>query len=279
MDVEMRYLILLSFIINFSQALANKPDLLFANIYKQGIQLQDYWVSEKLDGVRAYWDGKHLLSRQGHQFQTPAWFTQAFPATPLDGELWLGRNQFSKLSGLVRQQNTKNNNWKNIKYMIFDLPKSTETFDKRIQQMLTIINNSKAPHLRMIAQYKLYSHQQLTKELDRIVALGGEGLILHKGDSLYKSGRSDDLLKVKQYYDAEAIVIKHIKGRGKFKGILGAIEVETDKGIRFKIGSGFSIAERKNPPPIGSQVTYKYFGLTKNGVPRFASFMRIRIKP
>lgn len=275
----MKYLILLCYIVSFSVALAQKPDLLLANIYKPDILLNDYWVSEKLDGVRAYWDGKQLISRQGTVLQAPKWFIQPLPQVALDGELWLGRQQFSNLSGIVRQKKPNNELWKQVKYMIFDLPNSSLTFDQRIVKMQNIIHQSNAPHFQMIRQYKVSSKQALSNELSKVVNLGGEGLMLHKGNSLYHSGRSNDLLKVKQYNDAEATVIKHITGKGKFKGMLGAMLVETKKGLRFKIGSGFSLKERQNPPPIGSLITYKYFGLTKNGQPRFASYMRIRNRP
>ncbi|MBL7003707.1 MAG: DNA ligase [Gammaproteobacteria bacterium] len=255
---------------------ANQPDLLLANTYHKDIQLQDYWVSEKLDGVRAYWNGKNLISRQGIVFNAPKWFTKPLPHIALDGELWLARGQFEKLSGLVQRQTNTNKNWKPVKYMIFDLPNSDLTFSKRIKQMEKIIDKTNVSHLQMIQQYKVKNHQLLSQKLDDIVSKGGEGLMLHRGESLYEAGRNNDLLKLKKHQDAEAIVIKHLPGKGKFKNMMGALLVETEDRIRFKIGTGFSLQQRKNPPPIGTQITYKYFGLTNNGNPRFASFMRIR---
>lgn len=255
---------------------AQQPELLQANIYQSNIQLEDYWVSEKLDGVRAIWNGKSLISRQGLPFNPPQWFTKSLPNTYLDGELWIARNQFSVVSGLVRRQENSNTNWKNIKYMIFDLPKSKQSFDNRIQQMKSIINKVNIPHLKVIRQFKLKSNRKLIHKLDEIVSLGGEGLMLHKGDSFYKSGRSNDLLKLKKHFDAEAIVLKHLPGKGKYKNMLGALLVRNMNGVIFKIGTGFTDHIRKKPPSIGSMITYKYFGLTSKGKPRFASFMRIR---
>ncbi len=255
---------------------ANKPQLLLAKTYHSDIELKDYWVSEKLDGVRAYWDGRKLISRQGIIFNTPQYFTKNFPQIALDGELWLDRNKFATLSGLVRRKTSHVDNWKEVKYMIFDLPNSQQTFDIRILKMQSIIQKTNIPHLRMIAQYKIKTHQELMHKLDQIVSIGGEGLMLHKGSSTYKNGRSNDLLKLKKYFDDEAIVIQHMAGKGKYTGMMGALLVETSDKIRFKIGTGFSDEERKNPPPIGSEVTFKYFGFTHLGVPRFASFMRIR---
>ena len=260
----------------FSAASQAVPALLLAKVYKQNNQLDDYWVSEKLDGVRAYWNGKNLISRQGNIIQAPDWFIEVLPNIKLDGELWISRAQFEVLSGRVRKKSPIDNEWREIKYMIFDLPKSKENFTQRIKQLKNIISNINVEHIQLIKQFKVSSHQVLMKKLDELVKLKAEGLMLHRGVSFYKSGRHDDLVKLKRYFDAEAIVIKHIEGKGKFKGLLGSILVETKNKIRFKIGSGFSLKERKSPPKIGTEITYKYFGLTRKGTPRFASYLRIR---
>jgi len=253
-----------------------KPAVLLANLYSPDINLHNYWVSEKLDGVRAYWDGTHLVSRQGNSFNAPEWFTAPLPKTVLDGELWLGRGQFERLSGVVRRQSPDDDDWRDVKYMVFDLPNNIGNFDQRLNQLKEIVKAINAPHLQMVEQVKVSSHEVLQNKLDDVVRLGGEGLMLHSGLSLYKSGRSNNLLKLKKYLDAEAVVVNHIPGTGKYKGMLGSLEVETADKRRFKVGSGFTDAERKTPPIIGSVITYKYFGLTNKGIPRFASFMRVR---
>ena len=253
-----------------------KPDLLLANIYTPNIPLKNYWISEKLDGVRAFWNGANFVSRQGNIFHAPEWFTRVLPKTELDGELWLGRGKFDQLSGLVRRASPDDIDWQNIKFMIFELPNHTGTFDERLKRQKQIVAEINAPHIQLVEQFKISSHEALNKKLDEIVEQGAEGLMLHLGSSLYKSGRSDDLLKLKKYQDAEAVVIAHVTGKGKYTGMLGSLLVETPDKRRFKIGTGFSDAERKNPPAIGATITYKYFGLTGRGIPRFASFMRVR---
>ncbi len=252
------------------------PDLLLANIYQSDIKLQNCWVSEKFDGVRAYWNGVNLVSRQGNIFHAPEWFTGVLPKMALDGELWLGRGKFEQLSGLVRRQSPDDASWSGIKFMIFDLPGHAGVFDERLKRLEEIVADIKTSHIQLVEQFKVSSHENLMKELDDVVNQGGEGLMLHLGSSVYKNGRSDDLLKLKKHFDAEAVVINYIPGKGKYKGMLGSMLVETSDKKRFKIGTGFSDAERKNPPAIGSIVTYKYFGLTNKGIPRFASFMRVR---
>lgn len=253
-----------------------KPALMLANIYRSNIKLEDYWVSEKFDGVRAYWNGKQLVSRQGNIYHAPDWFIADFPSTPLDGELWLGRQRFDELSGAVRRDLPIEAEWKRIRYLVFDLPLAEGVFDERLATLSAVIGNNASPYLMLVEQQKFRDEEALMQFLDAVIAKGGEGLMLHLGSAPYRSTRSDDLLKLKRYQDAEAKVIKHIEGKGKYTGMLGAILVETDEGLRFKIGSGFSDAERQTPPPIGAVITYKYYGLSGNGTPRFASFLRIR---
>lgn len=254
----------------------NKPELSLAGIYRPEININNYWVSEKLDGVRAYWNGNELISRQGNVFDAPDWFTRVLPEVTLDGELWIGRNHFDELSGKVRTLRKNKADWRNIKYMVFDLPGSTRNFNQRLKKLKQLVNKTNATHIQLIKQFKVTSHQALTKVLDETVSAGGEGLMLHLGTSLYQKSRNTNVLKLKKYSDAEAIVIKHLPGKGKYKGMLGSLLVETTDKKRFKVGTGFTDQQRKNPPSIGSTVTYKYYGKTKKGIPRFASFMRIR---
>ncbi|MCG6200900.1 DNA ligase [Psychromonas antarctica] len=252
------------------------PPIQLATLYHQDIDIKAYWVSEKLDGVRAYWDGKNLISRQGNIFNAPRWFIKDFPAIPLDGELWIKRNQFAQVSGIVRQHKDDNKAWQKILFMIFDLPSSKVNFSERITSMRKIVKNNPSPYLKMIQQQQLNSNSELQLLLDKVINKGGEGLMLHLGTAYYQTKRSNNLMKLKKYQDAEAIVLKHLPGKGRNSGRLGALLVKTEAGIIFKIGSGFSDSERENPPPIGSRITYQYIGKTVNNVPRFASFMRIR---
>jgi len=273
-------LFLLLIIFTTNNQASEKPALLLAKSYdqSQNILLENYWVSEKLDGVRAYWDGKNLISRQGNIFNAPKWFIRNLPNTSLDGELWIARQQFEVLSGIVRRKKPNDTDWKKIKYMLFDIPNSDQIFDKRLLKLKELVNKIDRPHIQVIPQFKLSSHDQVIEKLESITKNGAEGLMLHLGASIYKSGRSSDILKVKKAYDAEAIVIAHLPGKGKFHNMLGALLVEMPNKKRFKIGTGFSDAIRRNPPNIGSQITYRYLGNTNKGLPKFASFMRIRKK-
>ena len=268
--------LLLALLVFSTAAAVEPPPLLLAKTYTDRIAVRDYWVSEKLDGVRAYWDGRRLLSRRGHVFPAPAWFTEGFPSHPLDGELWLRRGAFEAALGAVRKQRPDEAEWRQLSYQVFELPGAAGSFSQRLARLERLIARVDSPYLQLIAQQRFENEADLHRKLDEVVAGGGEGLMLHRADSLYQTGRSDALLKLKTYWDAEAVVIAHLPGKGRHRGRLGALLVEMPDGKRFKIGSGFSDRERDNPPPVGARVTYKYYGLSRRGIPRFASFLRVR---
>ncbi|MGH8821639.1 MAG: DNA ligase [Rhodoferax sp.] len=255
--------------------------LMLANVYRPGVPLADYWVSEKYDGVRGYWDGQQLLTRGGERVHAPAWFTAGWPATPLDGELWAGRGQFSHAVATVRQQTPNDAAWRGMRFMVFDLPAQGGPFTDRIPVLNRLLAKLAVPWVQPVAQSRMANAQALQALRTQTVALGGEGLMLHRGASLYRAQRNDDLLKVKTHEDAEARVVAHIPGKGKYTGMLGALLVQMpdergQPGRRFKLGTGFTDAQRQNPPALGSWVTYRFRGLNDSGIPRFASFMRVR---
>lgn len=259
----------------------SKPPLMLANVYHPGVQLANYWVSEKYDGVRGFWDGQKLLTRGGQTVNAPAWFTANWPATPMDGELWAGRGQFQKAVSTVRQQTPDDAAWRGIQFMVFDLPAEPGPFTERLLTLNSVVSKLGVAWVQAVPQSKVASHAALQSQLKQITKAGAEGLMLHRGSSLYKGVRNDDLLKVKTHDDAEAKVIAHVPGKGKYAGQLGALLVEIPaadgkSAKRFKLGTGFSDAQRQNPPAIGSQVTYRYRGLNDSGIPRFASFLRVR---
>lgn len=157
--------------------------------------------------------------------------------------------------------------------MVFELPNAEGTFEVRAKRIIEIVRQAKIQHLKAVTQFHIKDETELNKKLKHIVTQGGEGLMLHRADAPYITGRSDVLLKLKPLFDAEATVVAHTPGRGKYKGKLGALVVETPEGIRFKLGTGFSDAQRESPPQIGSLVTYTYTDKTKNGKPKFTRFL------
>lgn len=252
------------------------PALLLAQVYHSGIDLSAYLVSEKLDGVRALWDGAQLITRQGHVIRAPVWFTQGFPKHKLDGELWIGRGQFDRVSSIVRQQIPNDNAWQAVAYYVFELPHAEGGFAQRAQQIASLVKQANLPQLKAIAQTRVSDATALKHRLDAVVAQRGEGLMLHRADALYVTGRNSALLKYKPLMDAEAKVIAYVPGKGKYLGRMGALWVENAQGQRFKLGTGFKDEDRRHPPAIGAMVTYNYRGETKSGKPRFARFLRVR---
>ena len=256
-----------------SQSVA--PAILLANVWTPSIDPTGWWVSEKYDGLRGYWDGRKLWSRKGVALQAPDYFLAELPRDiALDGELWMGRGQFEETISTVLSQ-TPDDRWKRVRFMVFDAPQVKGTFEQRMQfvQMTLPKDNQFATP---VPQERCQGTAQLLAERDRVVALGGEGLMLRKPESEYDPGRSPTLLKVKPQDDAEATVIAHLPGKGKYAGKLGSLRVRTTDGREFSIGSGLTDAQRESPPPVGAVITYRFRGLTAKGLPRFPSFLRVR---
>ena len=255
---------------------AAAPALMLADVYRSGMPLEDYWVSEKYDGMRGYWDGKQLWTRGGERVAAPAWFTAPLPAVPMDGELWAGRGRFTDTVSTVRDQTPNEPAWRNIRFMVFDLPAQPGDFTARVAALRKLLPLTAAPWVLPVPQERATTHEDLQALLDKTVRMGGEGLMLHRGSSLYRGERTADLLKVKAYEDAEARVLAQVPGRGRHTGRMGALLVETPEGRRFKLGGGFSDAQREHPPAVGSWVSYRYNGTNPGGLPRFARFLRVR---
>jgi DNA ligase-1 len=252
------------------------PAMLLAEVYAANVDVTQYWVSEKFDGVRAQWDGHTLRFRGGGKVPSPTWFTANFPSTPLDGELWIARDQFDALSGTVRKTEPVDTEWRQVRYLVFELPGAAGDFSTRVQQMKTLVAEADVPWLQAVEQTRVSDRTALMRWLDVVIKAGGEGLMLHRADALYLTGRSDALLKLKPWQDAEAVVVGYVPGKGKYTGMTGALEMEMPDGHRFRIGSGLSDALRRQPPPLGTRITYRYQHLTKNGVPRSPRYLRVR---
>ena len=272
----LRALWLAVFLVSPGWASGETPNLLLAEIYRDSVDVSAYLVSEKLDGVRAVWDGKSLRFRSGREVKAPDWFLAGLPATPLDGELWAGRGSFERLSGIVRKEIPVDAEWRDVRYMIFELPDAPGSFAERAEAIKRTVQKANVPWLQAIEQNPAVDAKNVQKMLKAVLRAGGEGLMLHRADAPYLTGRSDVLLKVKPWLDAEAVVIAHRPGKGRHAGRLGALRVRLPDGRELSLGSGFSDAQRDHPPAIGSTVTYRYRDLTASGLPRFASFLRVR---
>jgi DNA ligase-1 len=251
------------------------PPVLLAEVWDNAQDLTGWWMSEKLDGVRAYWDGKQFVSRQGNLYHTPNWFLAGLPGYPLDGELWIGRKAFQRTVGIVRRHD-KTDLWKEVRFLIFDAPARPGGFEDRLRFLQAEVSKWKAKAATLLDHAVCTGVEQLRAELKRVEGLGGEGLMLRQPGSQYVAGRSSTLLKVKSFLDAEAVVIGHEAGRGRHAGRLGAVVARLPNGKTFNIGTGFSDKERANPPAVGATVTFRYQELSDGGVPRFPSFVRVR---
>lgn len=263
-----------------ARAAADLPAPMLAREAPVDLDPSGWLVSEKFDGVRARWDGRALWFRSGRPISAPPWFMAALPAgTALEGELWLGRGRFERLAASVRRREPVDAEWRGIHLMAFDMPARPEPFAERYRRLLALPRSSRDAVLKIVPQERVQDSGSLQRRLSDVTGQGGEGLMLHRADALYEPGRSGTLLKLKSVNDAEARVLGPVAGQGRLSGQMGALRVQTPEGIKFVLGTGFSDAERRQPPQPGSWVTYSYRGRTAQGVPRFASFMRVRDEP
>ena len=277
MNASRRHLLLglLATTLPGARAFAAPPPLALPTVWSDALDPANYLVSEKYDGVRAVWDGHTLRFRSGRIVPAPGWFRTALPAVPLDGELWLGRGRFDELSGIVRTARPVDDDWRRVRYMVFELPGASGSFAERARRIVVLVRQVGWAQLVAADQAPVADREALHRRLDATVAQGGEGLVLHLASAPFVAGRSDATLKLKPALDAEATVVAYHPGRGKYQGLLGALEVRTAEGRSFLLGTGLSDALRRDPPAIGSVVTYRYRELTSTGAPRFASFMRM----
>ena len=249
---------------------ANDSDLMLLGTYENQ-DIQGWVMSEKLDGVRGYWDGKTLLSRQGLPLPAPAYFTAQFPPFAIDGELFSQRNQFEEIASITKS--FKGDNWAKLTLYVFDVPNASGNLFERLKTLEDYLKDHPTSYIKIIPQIPIRDKTHLFEYLHEIERKKGEGIVLRNPHAPYERKRSTQILKLKSTYDEECTVIAHHKGKGQFENILGSLTCENHRG-KFKIGSGFNLSERENPPPIGSTITYKYRGLTNSGKPRFATYWR-----
>lgn len=251
------------------------PGVLLAQTWDGAQDLTGWWLSEKLDGVRAYWDGKQFLSRLGNVFHAPDWFRDHLPPEPLDGELFVGRQRFQDTVSIVRRQD-QSDHWKEVRFVLFDAPDLDAPFEERIERCHELARTIASPFLSALDQELCRGLEHLQEELNRIESLGGEGVMARQPGSAYQRGRSFTLVKVKSFLDAEARVVGHQAGTGRHKGRLGSLQVELANGTTFSVGTGFSDAQREDPPPVGTVISFRYQELSRDGVPRFPSYIGVR---
>lgn len=252
---------------------------MLAQVYQPAKHIgQTFLLSEKYDGIRAFWTGKQLVTRSGNLISAPPWFTAGLPDFALDGELWVGYGQFHQIQSLLHQQQTDEQAWRKARYMVFDRPQAQISFQQRYQALRRwFTSQSPNSHIQLVKHRDVHSQQEINQAMQQVTQRGGEGVILRDPQGEYVNGRDIGMLKFKPFADDEATVIGYRPGKGKYQGQLGALVVRNRSNQVFAIGSGLSDEQRAQPPELGSIITYRYQGTTHNGKPRFARFLRIRL--
>lgn len=233
-----------------------------------------WWISEKLDGVRAIWTGTELQSRTGNRFFAPDWFTAQLPAgVMLDGELFIARGAFQQLVSVVRKNTPVDAEWLEVTYQVFDAPAFPGGFEERLDHCRQLLDGCAIA--TTVAHTKCRGGAHLQSVFERLVAAGAEGVMLRAPGSAYDQNRSPNLLKMKPSHSDEAEVIGYEDGKGRHAGRLGAL-VCTWNGHTFKLGTGLTDEQRECPPRIGARVTFGFQELTNGGIPRFPTFVAER---
>lgn len=269
----MRFIFVL--LLSLSVSVFAKPDLMGLQTY-DGQDVSGWLVSEKLDGVRAYWDGTNLLSRSGEIYHAPNWFIQALPDFPLDGELWVGRNQFETTVSIVRQHQP-DQRWKEVSYQVFDVPEASGGLLQRMTKLTAYLKANPTAHIQPVRQFVLKKTDSLNATLNQVVVQGGEGLVIREPNVAYQPGRTTFAFKFKPKYDDECRVIGYTEGKGKYQGQVGALICVNEQNQKLKLGSGLTDAQRRQPPAVGAIVSYQYSGYTAKGWPKHAVFWRERV--
>lgn len=156
-----------------------------------GQDVSGWWYSEKLDGWRAYWDGRSFISRQGEVFNAPDWFKAGMPSQPLDGELWAGpRTTHNDVNSAIRS-----GDWLRLSFRPFDIPQ----LGFKVEDIAAKLASLPLPaHAQPVVYSRVETTDQAIAMMRHIVNAGGEGVMLRKYGSGYSPDfRSEKLLKLK----------------------------------------------------------------------------------
>ncbi len=248
--------------------------LLLAKKFNFNFDVSGWYMSEKYDGIRAYWSSKdrNFYTRNGNVIHAPQWFKNTFPDIDLDGEMWISRGKFNELSGIIHTK-VPTNAWKNVKFMVFDLPNVKEIYEHRVKLYFNLLKKINCKWIVPVKMYKIKNNDYLLRKLKIIELGGGEGIMIRKPGSMYERKRSSVLYKLKTFTDEEGIVVGYSLGTGKYSNIVGSLEILTGDGIKIHVGTGLTDSERKYPPVVGTTVIYKYFKKSKEGIPRFPVYV------
>jgi DNA ligase-1 len=260
-----------------------KGILLADSYYKDGKAIIDptgWWLSEKFDGVRGLWNGIELLSRTGKKINAPKSFINQLPiGVALDGELITGRGKFNEVSSITSKKIPIEEEWKKIKYQVFDLPSSNKPFEERIVELSTLLDARGSRVINKTGHIEIQSSNHLSQLHKNIVDNHGEGSMIRKPGSKYVNKRSSTLLKVKDFRDEDAIIIGHELGNGKYSADLGKLVVKWVKrpDVILRVGTGLTDKLRrgnyKKELKEGTVIIVKFFELTPTGKPRFPVFL------
>lgn len=262
---------------------------------RYAVDPKGWWVSEKLDGIRAIWTGKELMTRHGRKIHAPEWFYDEFPKNiALDGELYLGRNKFNVVQMTVMDHHKNKYLWEKIEYHVFDIPDATYLTFEEVQYILKNYLSTSCKYLKVIHQTQVKDLDQLLELQKILVSQGAEGTMLRKPGSSYRVGETSNLLKFKSQMDSNQMV--HLLDDNAIitgykynydiledgMPIMRSILCKWEDKIKFPYDPEFSVshhitkAEKRGDYqsrfPIGHKVKILYNQLFESQKPRFPRY-------
>lgn len=238
------------------------------------------YVQPKLDGVRCLGitSTGELLSRGGKPFTIPhisASINSIASHLILDGELYIHGTSFQTIVSLVKRVQPDQ---AKLEYHVYDLV-SEGTFEERLETLKSL---SLPPPLCLVETYSVSTKEELEEKYGEFQSRGYEGAIVRAPLGNYQQGfRSQDLVKMKSFVDAEFKIVGCYAGRGKMEGcIIFTVENDTTPAT-FNVNLKTSLEERKRmwkekDTYIGQMLKVKYFERSKDGIPRFPIGLGIR---
>jgi len=217
------------------------------------INVEGWFMSEKLDGMRAYWDGKQFWSKNGVLINLPESF-KALPSYPLDGELWGGYEETNVnylLKLICGKKKKVKIDWTAIKFCVFDAPDIDATYDKRHDFLRTNFTEYCNSNISLIPIQKCDGKNHLEKYLEEIINKGGEGIMIHHPDLLYRPGRTHNLLKVKKHFES-VVTFLNVKSDSYY------FLCEQENGAEAFVTC--TPAEYSSPPTFGTKLTVRHQG-------------------
>lgn len=279
-------------------------NVMLANKYKDDmIKKWPVAVQRKLNGVRARFTRENGLikcySRKNNEYpwlghikrELEELFKYLPPNNDLDGEIYNHDMTFEEITSAVKTKNFEHSDNKRLIYYIFDLIDPMMTYDVRYKTLQGAFSKYSSNNVKLLSVEYLNSHQEILQKHNEYVSEGYEGIIIRKifnegmnkrdkSSALYKFGRTNNILKYKEFIDEEGTIVDIEEAKGTEKGAADLVIVDK-RGCKFPVRMKGSIDRRKDwfqhpEKVLNKPLTFRYFSRTSKGMPLFPVGVEIR---